>query len=207
MQITMRLDSDQRRIFVLGATAPLAGLACKPCSRAMMSSASCDPARESAERSPQATARSCSRGRQSGSRHYRSSVLGERRNSRRAFDALVRVCLAHRCAADAWAVDYQAHVHALEAGRKRCGHMLLLSAICVQKRNSRFNLPSWPSRNAAGIRNAYTIIRPTAFFKSLCGQSSDQAGKPFLVSETVRSHRASDQRQRPRRLHRRLPER
>src|ERR1700733_5249607 len=51
------------------------------------------------------------------------------------FDALVS-CLASRTGAprDAWAIDYQAHVHALaaarEAGVTQC---VLLSAICVQK--------------------------------------------------------------------------
>jgi divinyl chlorophyllide a 8-vinyl-reductase len=92
------------------------------------------------------------------------------------FDALVS-CMASRSGApkDAWAIDYQAHLNALEAAR-RAGvtHFVLLSAICVQR----------PAFESALIDSglAYTIVRPTAFFKSLSGQVARvMRGKPFLV--------------------------
>ncbi len=59
----------------------------------------------------------------------RDGFRGER------FDAVVS-CLASRTGApkDAWAIDYQAHVDALAAAKEAgVTHMVLLSAICVQK--------------------------------------------------------------------------
>ena len=59
----------------------------------------------------------------------RDGFRGER------FDALVS-CLASRTGApaDAWAIDHQAHVHALAAARESgVALFVLLSAICVQK--------------------------------------------------------------------------
>jgi divinyl chlorophyllide a 8-vinyl-reductase len=109
----------------------------------------------------------------------RDGFRGER------FDALVS-CMASRTGApaDAWAVDYQAHVHALE-GAQRAGvaHMVLLSAICVQKPLLEFQFAKLAFEKRlqeSGL--PYTIIRPTAFFKSLCGQVERvRQGKPFLV--------------------------
>lgn len=109
----------------------------------------------------------------------RDCIRGER------FDALVS-CMASRSGApaDAWAIDYQAHVHALEAARKAgVAHMVLVSAICVQKPLLAFQfakLAFEKTLRESGM--AYTIIRPTAFFKSLCGQVERvKQGKPFLV--------------------------
>jgi len=101
------------------------------------------------------------------------------------FDALVS-CLASRTGAprDAWAVDHQAHVHALEAA-KRAGvsHVVLLSAICVQKPLLAFQQAKLAFERTlveSGLR--YSIVRPTAFFKSLSGQIERvRQGKPFLV--------------------------
>jgi divinyl chlorophyllide a 8-vinyl-reductase len=101
------------------------------------------------------------------------------------FDALVS-CLASRTGApmDAWAIDHQAHVLALEAAR-RAGvrHFVLLSAICVQKPRLAFQhakLAFEAVLRASGI--TYSIVRPTAFFKSLAGQIERvRRGKPFLV--------------------------
>jgi divinyl chlorophyllide a 8-vinyl-reductase len=101
------------------------------------------------------------------------------------FDVLVS-CMASRTGipTDAWAVDYQAHLNALEAARKAgVAHMLLLSAICVQKPRLPFQFAKLAFEGAlqkSGMR--YTIVRPTAFFKSLCGQVERvKRGKPFLV--------------------------
>jgi divinyl chlorophyllide a 8-vinyl-reductase len=101
------------------------------------------------------------------------------------FDVLVS-CLASRSGApqDARAIDYQAHVHALQAA-KQAGvtQMVLLSAICVQKPLLAFQLAKLDFEKV--LRNSgltYSIVRPTAFFKSLSGQVERvRKGKPFLV--------------------------
>ena len=101
------------------------------------------------------------------------------------FDTLVS-CMASRTGApaDAWAVDHDAHVTALAAARAAgVGHMVLLSAICVQKpllEFQRAKLAFETALMASGLD--WTIVRPTAFFKSLSGQVARvAAGKPFLV--------------------------
>jgi divinyl chlorophyllide a 8-vinyl-reductase len=101
------------------------------------------------------------------------------------FDALVS-CLASRTGApkDAWAIDYGAHVIALEAARRaQVSQVVLLSAICVQKPLLAFQQAKLAFEQVlveSGIR--YSIVRPTAFFKSLCGQIERvKLGKPFLV--------------------------
>ncbi len=101
------------------------------------------------------------------------------------FDALLS-CLASRTGApqDAWAVDYQAHLHALAAAQLAgIAQMVLLSAICVQKPVLAFQkakLAFEQSLRDSGM--TYSIVRPTAFFKSLCGQVERvQRGKPFLL--------------------------
>lgn len=101
------------------------------------------------------------------------------------FDALIS-CMASRSGApdDAWAVDHDAHVAALAAA-KRAGvsHFILLSAICVQKPLLAFQnakLAFEEKLVTSGLK--YSIIRPTAFFKSLSGQIKRvQQGKPYLV--------------------------
>ena len=101
------------------------------------------------------------------------------------FDTLMS-CLASRTGnpKDAWAIDHAAHLLALqvaqEAGVK---HFVLLSAICVQKPLLTFQHAKLAFEDAlvkSGMR--YTIVRPTAFFKSLCGQIDRvRKGKPFLL--------------------------
>ena len=101
------------------------------------------------------------------------------------FDALVS-CLASRTGApiDAWAIDHQAHVDALKAAQASgVGHMVLLSAICVQKPLLAFQHAKLAFEKClieSGIN--YSIVRPTAFFKSLSGQIERvRRGKPFLL--------------------------
>ena len=102
-----------------------------------------------------------------------------------AFDAVVS-CMASRTGAprDAWAVDHRAHRHVLaaaeEAGIER---FVLLSAICVQKPRLAFQHAKLAfEEELRASRTAWTIVRPTAFFKSLSGQVERvRAGKPFLV--------------------------
>jgi divinyl chlorophyllide a 8-vinyl-reductase len=101
------------------------------------------------------------------------------------FDALVS-CLASRTGApkDAWAIDYEAHVTALTAARDAgATQMVLLSAICVQKPRLVFQHAKLAFEKVlmeSGVD--YSIVRATAFFKSLSGQVARvRNGKPFLV--------------------------
>lgn len=101
------------------------------------------------------------------------------------FDVLVS-CLASRTGApkDAWSIDYKAHEVALTAA-KAAGvtQMVLLSAICVQKPRLAFQhakLAFEQVLRESGL--TYSIVRPTAYFKSLCGQIERlKKGKPYLV--------------------------
>ena len=101
------------------------------------------------------------------------------------FDALVS-CLASRTGApaDAWSIDHRAHVHALAAAREAgVSHVVLLSAICVQKPLLAFQHAKLAFEAVlTGSGLVYSIVRPTAFFKSLSGQIGRVTrGKPFLV--------------------------
>jgi divinyl chlorophyllide a 8-vinyl-reductase len=109
----------------------------------------------------------------------RNGIRGER------FDVLLS-CLASRTGepGDAWRVDHAAHVAALDAARAAgVDHMILLSAICVQKPVLAFQHAKLAFERhliASGVD--YTIVRPTAFFKSLSGQVERvRRGKPFLI--------------------------
>jgi divinyl chlorophyllide a 8-vinyl-reductase len=101
------------------------------------------------------------------------------------FDAVVS-CLASRTGVprDAWSVDHLAHRHALAAAKAAgVAQFVLLSALCVQKPRLSFQLAKRAFEGelmASGI--AWSIVRPTAFFKSLCGQVERvRAGRPFLL--------------------------
>ena len=109
----------------------------------------------------------------------RAALQGER------FDALVS-CLASRTGtpADAWAIDHRAHSAALaEARAAGVTQAVLLSAICVQKPLLAFQqakLAFETELMASGV--TWSIVRPTAFFKSLSGQVARvRQGRPFLV--------------------------
>ncbi|MBS0252205.1 MAG: NAD(P)H-binding protein [Proteobacteria bacterium] len=101
------------------------------------------------------------------------------------FDILIS-CLASRTGVprDAWAIDHNAHMNAL-AIAKRAGvrQMILLSAICVQKPLLAFQQAKLAFEKVlieSGM--TYSIVRPTAFFKSLSGQIDRvMKGKPFLL--------------------------
>lgn len=95
-------------------------------------------------------------------------------------------CLASRSGApaEARAIDHAAHVTALGAAKAAgASRFVLLSALCVQKPRLAFQhakLAFEADLAASGL--AYSIVRPTAFFKSLSGQVERvRAGKPFLV--------------------------
>jgi divinyl chlorophyllide a 8-vinyl-reductase len=85
---------------------------------------------------------------------------------------------------DAWAVDYQAHVNALSVAQHAgVEHFVLLSAICVQKPLLAFQRAKLAfEKHLIESGMAYTIVRPTAFFKSLSGQVERvKRGRAFLV--------------------------
>jgi divinyl chlorophyllide a 8-vinyl-reductase len=109
----------------------------------------------------------------------RDGFAGER------FDTVVS-CMASRTGApkDAWAIDHRAHLNVLDAAQQSgVGHFVLLSAICVQKPLLAFQQAKLAFEAAliqSGLR--YSIVRPTAFFKSLSGQIERvRTGKPFLI--------------------------
>lgn len=101
------------------------------------------------------------------------------------FDALVS-CLASRTGLprDAWAVDHAAHVQAFAQARQAgVRQVVLLSALCLQKPRLAFQeakLAAEQALKASGL--SWSIVRPTAFFKSLCGQVERvQRGQPYLL--------------------------
>ena len=101
------------------------------------------------------------------------------------FDAVVS-CMASRSGLprDAWAIDHRAHSLVLAAAKKHgVKQFVLLSAICVQKPKLAFQhakLAFEAELIASGI--TYSIVRPTAYFKSLSGQVARvQKGKPYLI--------------------------
>lgn len=95
-------------------------------------------------------------------------------------------CLASRTGAprDAWAVDHRAQRTLLHAARDAgVTQVVLLSAICVQKPRLAFQHAKLAfERDLIASGLAWSIVRPTAFFKSLAGQVARvRQGKPFLV--------------------------
>ena len=109
----------------------------------------------------------------------RDGFRGERFNA-------VLSCMASRTGEpeDAWAIDHRAHVNALGAARDSgVLQFVLLSAICVQKPLLAFQFAKLAFEKAlAESGMTYSIVRPTAFFKSLSGQVERvRRGKPFLV--------------------------
>lgn len=100
-------------------------------------------------------------------------------------------CLASRSGGvkDSWKIDYEANRNSLVAGRN-CGasHFVLLSAICVQKPLLEFQRAKLKFEaemmKAAEVASGFTysIVRPTAFFKSLGGQVElVKEGKPYVM--------------------------
>ena len=101
------------------------------------------------------------------------------------FDAIVS-CLASRTGTpkDAWEIDYRTHSQWLGLAKSSgISQFILLSAICVQKPLLGFQQAKLAFESelmTSGL--TYSIVRPTAFFKSLSGQIQRlQQGKPFLL--------------------------
>lgn len=100
-------------------------------------------------------------------------------------DAVIS-CVASRTGtpADAQRVDYAANQNLLaSAATIGVRHFVLLSAICVQR--PRLAFQKYKLAFEKELRNSgldFTIVRPTAYFKSLSGQIERlRAGKPFLL--------------------------
>lgn len=101
------------------------------------------------------------------------------------FDAVVS-CLASRNGgiADSWRIDYQASRQLLDASvAAGIQQFILLSAICVQKPRLAFQQAKLKMEQAlinSGI--TYSIVRPTAFFKSIAGQiEAVRNGRPYML--------------------------
>jgi len=101
------------------------------------------------------------------------------------FDAVVS-CMASRTGTprDAWAIDHAAHLALLEASRQAgVRQWVQLSAICVQKPRLAFQHAKLAFEEAL-MRSGLTwsIVRPTAFFKSLSGQVQRvRDGRPYVM--------------------------
>ncbi len=102
-----------------------------------------------------------------------------------SLDAVVS-CLATRTGGvkDSWRIERDANLTVLEVARAHgASHFQLLSAICVQKPKLAFQFAKLEFE--AALRNSglsWSIIRPTAFFKSLSGQVEKmRRGRPFLM--------------------------
>jgi len=100
-------------------------------------------------------------------------------------DAVVS-CLASRTGAptDAWAIDHDAHLRILSAAEEAgVGQFVLLSAICVQKPKLEFQRAKLAfEEKLIESPLIHSIVRPTAYFKSLSGQVQRvKDGRPFLV--------------------------
>lgn len=105
---------------------------------------------------------------------------------------VVLSCLASRSGGvkDSWKIDYEATKNSLLAGKKfGASHFVLLSAICVQKpllefQRAKLKFEAELVEEAEGNDDGFTysIVRPTAFFKSLGGQVElVKEGKPYVM--------------------------
>ena len=96
-------------------------------------------------------------------------------------------CLASRSGIkkDAYAIDYQATLNCLNGGRAtKARHFVMLSAFCVKNPWLQFQQAKLKFEDALTSQSemSYTIVRPTAFFKSVSGQLEViQKGAPFVM--------------------------
>lgn len=103
-------------------------------------------------------------------------------------DAVIS-CLASRSGIkkDAYAIDYQATLNCLESGSDpavNARHFVLLSAFCVKNPWLQFQQAKLKFEEALTTQSAmtYSIVRPTAFFKSVSGQLEViEGGAPFVM--------------------------
>lgn len=101
-------------------------------------------------------------------------------------DAVIS-CLASRSGIkkDAYAIDYQATKNCLDSGISvGARHFVLLSAFCVK--NPWLQFQQAKLKFESDLQNqssmTYSVVRPTAFFKSVSGQLEViQQGAPFVM--------------------------
>ncbi len=103
-----------------------------------------------------------------------------------SIDAVIS-CLASRSGIkkDAYAIDYQATKNCLDAGiESGARHFVLLSAFCVKNPWLQFQQAKlkFEADLQAQDKMSYSVVRPTAFFKSVSGQLEVvQQGAPFVM--------------------------
>ena len=95
-------------------------------------------------------------------------------------------CIASRTGGirDSWLVDFELNMNILATAKAyNINNFVLLSAICVQKPMLSFQWAKLTfEKNLQTSGLDYTIVRPTAFFKSLAGQIKRvQNGKKFIL--------------------------
>jgi divinyl chlorophyllide a 8-vinyl-reductase len=97
-------------------------------------------------------------------------------------------CLASRSGGrqDSFDIDYQATINCHKAVKGAGGkHFSLLSAICVQKpllafQEAKLKAEAYIKENSGDM--AYSLVQPTAFFKSLLGQVKGvKGGSPYVM--------------------------
>jgi divinyl chlorophyllide a 8-vinyl-reductase len=113
-------------------------------------------------------------------------ILKEIKQNSGEIDAVVS-CLASRSGIkkEAFDIDYLATLNCMEAGIE-CGarHFVLLSAVCVRKPLLQFQKAKLKFEAALKSQSSltYSVVRPTAFFKSVSGQLERlQKGSSFLM--------------------------
>eukprot|EP01038_Epipyxis_sp_PR26KG_P011617 gene11617-15556_t len=116
-----------------------------------------------------------------------SSIFPGDNNRDRSKDAIIS-CLASRSGVkdDSYKVDYQATLNTLNAAKsKGVGHFVLLSAFCVRKPLLQFQWAKLKFEDElikSSDKITHSIVRPTAFFKSVSGQFELlQQGWPFIM--------------------------
>lgn len=176
-----------KRVFLLGATGTIGRATLRAlleCRHEVVCFVRPPPARSTGARSdPDAEVFAGSEWRHGDPASTRSLLDDGFRGER--FDAVIS-CMASRTGSpdDAWAVDHDAHIAVLAAAKAACvPQFILLSAICVQKPRLAFQHAKLAFEKAlteSGL--TYSIVRPTAFFKSLSGQVERvRKGKSFLL--------------------------
>jgi len=88
---------------------------------------------------------------------------------------------------DSWNIEYTANKNLLNFAQTiNCNKFILLSAICVQKPRLCFQKAKLAFEKVLkGSNLEYSIVRPTAYFKSLAGQIKNvKDGKSFVVFDS-----------------------
>jgi len=167
----------QPRVFLLGATGTIAGTSRALVGAATRSCASPDRSVGRRVAISRAAASGCSAEPRFASVSHGCPVVGERWFPGERFDVWCRAWL--RVPLEMPGYRLRAHAQALELARTgRVSQVILLSAFARSKALLAFQHAKLAFEKlliASGL--TYTIVRPTAFFKSLSGRSSGEAGQ------------------------------